>query len=89
MSAQGLNSTAYSGFRLGATGGVPGGFRLRDSSDYTKLLKQTGLYRELKGNTGSTDITILQSNATRIDYAFGTVGCTACAGPLPLKLVGT
>jgi hypothetical protein len=89
MSSQGLNSTAYSGFRLGATGGVPGGFPIRDSSDYTKLLKQTRLYRGLRGNTGRTDITIVQGNDVRLDYAFGAMGCSGCSGPFPLNVVGT
>jgi hypothetical protein len=83
MSSQGLNSTAYSGFRLAS------GFPVRDSSDYTKRVKQSGLYRGLRGDTSKTDITIVQSNATRLDYAFGAVGCTACLGPLPIKPVGT
>jgi hypothetical protein len=89
MSSQGLNSTTYSGFRLGATGGVPGGFPMRNSSDYTSFLKQTGLYRGLRGNTGRTDITIVQGNDVRLDYAFGLMGCTGCSGPFPLRTTGT
>lgn len=99
MSAQGLNGSSYSGFQYvppaGTTGaGIPSGFPTRDASDYTKRLKQQLLYREYAGSavtTGSTtpyDYTIVQSNANRLSYQFGLIGCTGCTGPFPTVSLG-
>ena len=86
MSVQGVNSTVHSGFVLTGVTGSPNGFIMRDSSDYTRFIKQSKRYISLKGNTGKTDVTILQSNNTRLTYNFGAMGCTGgsgCAGPFP------
>ena len=89
MSSQGLNSTTYSGFRFVSPGGIPSGFPVRDSSDYTNLLKQRIIYQGLRGNTGRTDVSLLQGNDIRLDYNFGRIGCTGCSGPFPSNVVGT
>ena len=51
MSAQGLNSSSYRGFRFvapaGTTGaGIIGSFPTRDASDYTRKLKESSIARE-------------------------------------------
>jgi hypothetical protein len=105
MSAQGLNSTSYSGFQYVPVSGsgLPGGFPVRNASDYTKRLKEQSLYREYNGTslaTGSVepynnpfvvlvDYSIVQSNETRLSYNFGAVRCrVSCRGPLPRLPVG-
>lgn len=116
MSSQGLNSSSYNGFYFtaptGTTGGYAGntygagifyGFPTRDSSDYTKRIKEIALYREYKNTasvTGSSepyhnsfvvpvDYTIVQSNQNKLTYEFGRIGCTGCAGPFPNLPLGT
>jgi hypothetical protein len=115
MSSQGLNSSSYNGFYFaGTTGttsgytgntygaGIPLGFPTRDSSDYTKLIKQNAMYREYKNTASATgssapyhnafvipvDYTIVQSNQNRLTYNFGHVGCTGCIGPFPMDPLG-
>jgi hypothetical protein len=113
MSAQGLNSASYNGFYFaGTTGteqgytgmtfgaGIPTGFPTRDASDYTKLKKQTALYRGYAGTSVTTgsqaaynnsfvvpvDYRIVQSNENRLSYEFGLIGCSGCTGPFPTQL---
>jgi hypothetical protein len=86
MSAQGLNSTAYSGFQY-----VPGGIPIRDASDYTKTLKQRSVYRQYSASgvpDGYVDHTIVQSNQVRLSYNFGRLVCSSCQGPFPNLPVG-
>jgi hypothetical protein len=112
MSAQGLNSASYNGFYFaGTTGtaggyagltfgaGIPVGFPTRDASDYTKLKKQTALYREYQGTSVTTgsqlpynnsfidpvDYTIVQSNQNRLSSQFGLIPCSGCTGPFPTQ----
>jgi len=86
MSSQGLNSTAFNanshyihvanaGGTVGA--GIPAGFRIQSSSDYTTQLSQKARYQ----NQNPTD----QSNSTRLALKFARQVCTDCPdGPFPV-----
>ena len=83
MSSQSLNATAYSGFIYTVPGSSPG-FPLRDSSDYTRMLKNKILYGEYSGKAVApltvkrTAITDPQSNELRLNYQFGQITCEGC-----------
>lgn len=80
MSAQSLNSSTYSGFYLAAIGGVPGGFPMRNASDYTTFLKQSKLF-----NAQSNPV--VKGNDSLLDYQFGKIhSCTGCSGGFPHDL---
>ena len=86
MSSQSLNATEYSGFIYTVPGSSPG-FPLRDSSDYTRMLKNKSLYRFYDGKavppailprTSRTNLNF-QSNVLRLNYQFGQVTCDSCS----------
>jgi hypothetical protein len=61
---------------------------LRDSSDFTRMLKQSMLYREFRsGVTGPVDYRITQSNQNRKTFQFGEIVC-GCTGAFPTSSIG-
>jgi hypothetical protein len=100
MSSQSLNSTVYNaqtnyGFVSGSSG-ILNGLPPRDASDYTRRLKQRGLFREYSGNataagkfTVPVDFSIVQSNANRKTYQFGALICPGCTKSFPIAPLGT
>ena len=100
MSSQGLNSTVYNasttyGF-VTASSGIMNGIPPRDASDYTRRLKQRGLFREYRGNaTGAgrftvpVNFSIVQSNENRKTYQFGALICPGCTASFPHAPLGT
>ena len=85
MSSQSLNATKYSGF-IYTVPGSSAGFPLRDSSDYTRMIKNRSLFRFYDGKsvpptilerTASTNLDF-QGNALRLNYQFGKVTCDSC-----------
>ena len=78
MSAQSYNSTSYSGYvKLTDKTGITPGFPLRDSSDYTRMIKERAVYREQRLGE-SVMPTISQTNSYDLTYAFGRVECGGC-----------
>ena len=80
MSSQGINSTDYSGFYLAPIDGRPGGFPVRNASDYTSYLKQIKAFSVLSGS-----FPLIQSNDARLEYRRGQVNC-GCTGPFPTQI---
>lgn len=82
MSSQSLNATTYSGYQASAAlNYVP----TRDSSDYTRMIREQATYNEFKSGTtispGNTEDPWLRyANGFRISYLFGRLKCTACSG---------
>lgn len=73
----------------GQTGVGSTNILIRDSSDYTRSLKQASLYRDFKNNvSGSVDYRITQSNQNRLSYNFGAVVC-GCTGAFPNGPLGS
>lgn len=86
MSSQSYNATAYAGFTTQSdnTGLLPQ-FPLRDASDWIRTKKQRLIFRENKASdpfNGNPKplYSIIQSNQTRLSYAFGKVTCAECTG---------
>jgi hypothetical protein len=85
----------------GQTGVGSPNMLIRDSSDYTRSLKQARLWRNFTGtrsNAGSpeahdtpyarpVDYSIVQSNQNRLSYNFGAIVC-GCTGAFPTLPVG-
>lgn len=85
----------------GQTGVGSPNMLIRDSSDYTRSLKQARLWRDFTGtrsNAGSSsaqntpysrpvDFSIAQSNQNRLSYNFGSIVC-GCTGAFPTLPVG-
>ena len=80
MSTQSYNSTSYNGYVItNDKTGIKPGFPLRDSSDYTKMLKERAIYKEnTAGNMAS--VLLYQSNQYNLSHAFGRVDCVGCTG---------
>ena len=86
MSSQGLNSSVFNSNThyiyvspaSGTGAGIPSGFRVQSSSDYTTQLYQKVIYR----NQNPTD----QSNSKRLSLKFSRQLCTPpCEdGPFPV-----
>ena len=78
MSAQSYNSTSYSGYsKLTDKTGISPGFPLRDSSDYTRMIRERGVYKEQR--SGEKVMPALsQTNSYDLAYAFGRVECAGC-----------
>lgn len=85
MSSQSLNATTYSGYQASAAlNYVP----TRDSSDYTRMIRERATYNEFKSGSPSSPITpgntedpwIPYGNAFRLSYLFGKLKCTTCSG---------
>jgi hypothetical protein len=85
MSSQGLNGTVFSANTnyvhvspaSGAGAGIPSGFRIQSSSDYTTQLNQKAMYQ----NQNPIDF----SNSTRLKLKFARQLCTNCnGGPFPV-----
>jgi hypothetical protein len=80
MSAQSYNSTTYDSFTtLTDKTGISPGFPLRDSGDYTRMLKERSIYREQ--NVGKV-IAFSQGNAYNLSYLMGRVECGGCTGSI-------
>lgn len=78
MSAQSYNSTAYDSYTtLTDKTGISPGFPLRDSGDYTRMLKERSIYREQK--LGKV-YALSQGNGYNISYLMGRVECAGCTG---------
>jgi hypothetical protein len=94
MSAQGLNARDYSGMKVPEQNGSPAGFPLRDSSDYTRMLKNRSLYTFYKGKAilpltiQKTAYTDPQSNEQRLNYQFGVMNCDAGCESFPKVQLG-
>ena len=82
MSSQSVNTTSYSGYQgSAALNYIP----TRDSSDYTRMIRERATYNEFKsGNPitpGNTEDPWLRyANGFRISYLFGRLKCGACSG---------
>jgi hypothetical protein len=80
MSAQSYNSTTYDSFTtLTDKTGISPGFPLRDSSDYTRMIKERAVYREQKLVEPVSPL-VSQSNAYNLSYVMGRVECAGCTG---------
>lgn len=80
MSAQSYNSTSYDSFAaLGDKTGISPGFPLRDSSDYTRMLKERAVYREQRLAEPVSPL-VSQANAYNLSYVMGRVECGGCTG---------
>lgn len=84
MSSQGLNSTVFNANShyihvspgSGEGAGIPSGFRIQSSSDYTTQLSQKTMYKK----QNPTD----HSNSTRLKMKFARQICPGCPnGPFP------
>jgi hypothetical protein len=84
MSSQGLNSTVFNADSnyihvspaSGAGAGIPSGFRIQTSSDYTNQLNQKAIDK----NKNLSDY----SNSTRLKLKFAKQICPGCPeGPFP------
>jgi hypothetical protein len=82
MSSQSVNTTSYSGYQASATlNYIP----TRDSSDYTRMIRERVTYNEFKTGTtitpGNTEDPWLRyANGFRISYLFGRLKCETCTG---------
>ncbi len=80
MSSQSVNTTSYSGYQASATlNYIP----TRDSSDYTRMIRERAIYNEFKSGTpiapGNTENPWLRyANGFRISYLFGRLKCGSC-----------
>jgi hypothetical protein len=59
-----------------------------DASNWIAAKKQKVLYKTLKGNASKVAFNLAQSNALRLDYNFGLVGCTGSTGGFPKLPLG-
>lgn len=98
MSSQSANSTVYSGYTTGSTGGNAatndiklGQIPLRDSSDLTRQIREQLIYRENKTSSvvqpgNNENPWLIYGNQIRLSYLYGKLKCpTACAGSTPEK----
>lgn len=95
MSSQSLNTATYSGYQLTPTSveNQSGTFSIypiptRDSSDYTRMIRERITYNEFKGSSpiapGNTENPwIPYGNAFRISYLFGKLKCGVCTSGSP------
>jgi len=85
MSSQGVNATEYSGFTLNNPPmDIVNGFPLRDSSDYTRALKNRSVYRDFFITPAIEWKNGEQSNESRLNFNFGLIACQGvCKGPFP------
>jgi hypothetical protein len=83
MSSQSLNTATYAGYVSGSTnlGPIP----LRDSSDLTRRIRESIIYRENKSGSviqpGSSEHKWLMfGNQFRLSYLHGKLKCGDCSG---------
>ena len=83
MSSQSYNSTNYKASSFTDRTGISPGFPLRDSSDYTSMIRQRAMYRESVSASNKPTTLISQSNTYNLSYVMGRVECRECTdGPL-------
>jgi hypothetical protein len=82
MSSQSLNGTTYSDYTTNTFTGVTG-FALRDASDFTKMLKEQAVKKEVVLGHAPKPYWIPYGNQYRLSYGFGRVYCADCTGGSP------
>jgi hypothetical protein len=80
MSSQSYNSTSYKTSSLTDRTGISPGFPLRDSSDYTTMIRERSTYRESLSSLNKPTTLISQSNTYNLSYVMGRVECGGCTG---------
>ena len=80
MSSQSVNTTTYSGYQASAAlNYIP----TRDSSDYTRMIRERGDYNAYKSGTTilpgtSEHVWIAYGNGFRLSYLQGKLKCASC-----------
>lgn len=80
MSSQSVNATTYSGYQgSAALNYIP----TRDSSDYTRMIRERGDYNAYKSGTTirpgtSEHVWITYGNGFRLSYLQGKLKCASC-----------